>query len=181
MNATSSSGLGNLHGTLPWTRSCFVCGQDNPRGLRLKSRIENGLVMLDYMPRETDLGWKTQIHGGLSATLLDEVMTWVAIISSRKPCVAAEMTVRFKLPVEVGHSLRAEAKPELVKSRIILASSTLTDDEGRVVAAATGKYMAMSGDQFPLCSEDFVTDAHTIPVHRLMDITLLKSSGSGQS
>jgi len=27
---------------LPWTRSCFVCGEQNPIGLNLRFRIEDG-------------------------------------------------------------------------------------------------------------------------------------------
>jgi len=165
-------------GTLPWTKSCFVCGQDNPRGLRLKSRVENGKVMLDYTPRESDLGWKSLVHGGLAATLLDEVMTWTAIIATRNPCVAAEITVRFKRPIAVGRPIRAEAQPVEVKSRMVLASSTLTDDQGRVVASATGKYMPMNKEDISLCSGDFITDAKTIGLDRLMDAQLLRSSGS---
>jgi hypothetical protein len=39
-----------LNGTLPWTKSCFVCGEANRRGLRLRSRVENGVVVLTYRP-----------------------------------------------------------------------------------------------------------------------------------
>ena len=157
-------------GTLPWTKSCFVCGQDNPRGLRLKSKVEHGKVVLDYTPRESDLGWKSAVHGGIAATLLDEVMTWTAIIAVRHPCVAAEMTVRFKRPIAVGRPIRAEARPDEVKSRMVLASATLSDDQGLVVASATGKYMPMNSDLFPMCSEDFVADGKTIRLDQLIDL-----------
>ena len=99
---------GKLHGALPWTRSCFVCGQDNPHGLHLRSRIENGRVMLDYTPREADLGYKHIVHGGIAITLLDEVMTWASIVAARRICVAAELATRLKKPIHVGQTLRVE-------------------------------------------------------------------------
>ena len=98
-----------LSGTLPWTKSCFVCGESNPRGLQLKSRLVDGKVMLDYVTRETDLGWKHAVHGGVVMTLLDEVMTWAAMIASGNPCVAAEVSVRLVAPAECGAALRVES------------------------------------------------------------------------
>ena len=111
---------GKLQGALPWTRSCFVCGQDNPHGLHLRSRIENGRVMLDYTPREADLGYKHIVHGGIAITLLDEVMTWASIVAARRICVAAELATRLKKPIRVGQTLRVEGWVIRQTSRLIL-------------------------------------------------------------
>ena len=58
-----------LQGVLPWTKSCFVCGEQNPRGLHLRSRVEGELVIIDYTPRETDLGYRQIVHGGIAMTM----------------------------------------------------------------------------------------------------------------
>ena len=70
-------------GTLPWTKSCFVCGQENPHGLHLKCRVDDGQVILEYTTQERDLGWRSIVHGGIVMTLMDEVMTWAAILAAR--------------------------------------------------------------------------------------------------
>jgi uncharacterized protein (TIGR00369 family) len=144
-------------GILPWSRSCFVCGEGNPHGLRLKSRLENGAVVLDYTTREADLGWRSLVHGGISMTLLDEVMTWAAIIAARRACVAAELTVRLKAPVRVGQRLRVEGESSGGASRIVKTSARMTDEEGRELATATGKYVPMRSAEASLCADDFVT------------------------
>lgn len=156
-----------LNGTLPWTKSCFVCGERNPHGLRLKSRVEDGRVVLDYTAREADLGYRHIVHGGILATLLDEVMTWASILSIRKVCVAAELTTRLKQPVKVGQRLRVEAWVARKGSRLILVEGRVTGGGGAVVATAEGKYMPMPEDQIELTEKDFVISPDAIHPSRI--------------
>lgn len=147
------------NGTLPWTKSCFVCGEANRRGLRLKSRIENQKVVLDYTTRQTDLGWRSAVHGGLTMTLLDEVMTWAAMIDAGMACVSAEMTTRMKHPVQVDQKLRVEGRVTANRRKVIMTESRMIGEDDTVLATATGKYMQMPGEQFRICEDDFVFDA----------------------
>ena len=105
-------------GTLPWTKSCFVCGEDNRHGLKLKSHVENGIVTINYTPRDCDRGWKHIVHGGITVTLMDEVMTWAAMLEVKSACVAAEINSRLKQPIEVGQPLRIEGSVSSAKSRM---------------------------------------------------------------
>ena len=158
MNAASKK----LQGTLPWTRSCFVCGQDNPHGLHLRSRLEDGRVILEYTPREADLGYKHIVHGGIAITLLDEVMTWASIVAARSVCVAAELTTRLKKPILVGHALRVEGWVTRHTSRLILTEGVLLDSSGQPLLTAEGKYMPMPKDQIELTQKDFVISSESI-------------------
>ena len=151
-----------LQGTLPWTRSCFVCGQDNPHGLHLRSRIEGGRVLLDYTARESDLGYKLIVHGGIAITLLDEVMTWASIIAARRVCVAAELTTRLKKPIRVGQKLRIEGWVTRLTSRLILTEGVLLDADRQTLLTAEGKYMPMPKDQIELTEKDFVISPESI-------------------
>ena len=158
-------------GTLPWTRSCFVCGQENPHGLRLKSRVEGGRVVLDYVTRASDLGWRHLVHGGILATLLDEVMTWVAILETGAPCVAAEITTRLVKPVPEGTSLRCEGEVIRCGRRLILTAGTLLTADGQPAATATGKYVPMPATEgMALCSDDFVLSPDAIDPAQIMRV-----------
>jgi len=156
-------------GTLPWTRSCFVCGQDNPRGLRQKSRIEDDRVVLDYVTRESDLGWRHIVHGGITMTLLDEVMTWAAILTSRCACVAAEMTTRLKAPVAVDRQLRVEGMVTRSRRGLVLTAGRVLDTNGKLLVSATGKYLPMPGDGHALCRDDFVVGPGAVDLHDILD------------
>src|ERR1041385_3913787 len=59
---------------LPHTRSCFVCGEANPAGLRLRFETDGQVVTARFTPRPEHIGFKQVVHGGIVATLLDEIM-----------------------------------------------------------------------------------------------------------
>lgn len=160
----------NLSGILPWTRSCFVCGENNPHGLRLKSRVENGKVVIDYTPREADLGWSHIVHGGITATLQDEVMTWAAILTTRKPCVAAELVTRLRRPIAVGQPIRIEAWTTEKKGRLVTTAASVLDSQGELLASATGKYMPMATGDSRHYEKDFVCPPSALPLRDLMDL-----------
>jgi len=143
-------------GTLPWTRTCFVCGEDNPHGLQGRSRVEGDRVVLTHVTRAADLGYRHLVHGGIAMTLLDEVMTWAAILTLKRACVAAELTVRLRQPILEGQSIRVEGSIFKAKSRLVETEGRIVDDGQIVLATAVGKYVAMPGEGLHLCLKDFV-------------------------
>lgn len=155
-------------GALPWTRSCFVCGEANPRGLKARSRLEDGRVLLDYTTRPEDAGYRHIVHGGLAITLLDEVMTWAAIIATKKVCVAAELISRLKAPIQVGQPVRVEGWITRASSRLCLTESHMLDAQGRELVTATGKYLPMPADQIHLTEKDFVAAPGTLSARDLL-------------
>ncbi len=160
--------MNDLAGNLPWTKSCFVCGEDNPHGLHLRTRLEKDRAVLDYTTREADAGYKHVTHGGIGMTLLDEVMTWAAIAGMKKVCVAVEITVRLKQPIEVGQKIRVEGWAAKTTSRLCLTEAEILDEDGEVLMSAEGKYMPMSGDKAALCEKDFVIGPDTIDPSELL-------------
>jgi uncharacterized protein (TIGR00369 family) len=156
-------------GTLPWTKGCFVCGQDNPRGLKLRSRLADGDVVLDYTTVESDLGWADIIHGGLAATLLDEVMTWSAMLAARGPCVTAEWTVRLVAPIRVGQKLICRSSVPASGKRLIKTAGTIIDETGEMLASATGKYLRMPGEDTEKLRQDFVVGDDCIEPGEIFD------------
>ncbi|MBP7831232.1 MAG: PaaI family thioesterase [Kiritimatiellae bacterium] len=149
-------------GWLPWTKSCFVCGEENPHGLRRRSRLERGRVILDYTTRREDVGYRHIVHGGIAATLLDEVMTWAAIVATRKVCVAAELTTRLKAPIGVGQKVRVEGWVTRASSRLCLAEGVVRGEDGQELLTASGKYMPMPAGMASLSEKDFVHSPDTL-------------------
>ena len=143
-------------GPLPRTRSCFVCGVENPHGLGAQPRVEDGRVVVDYMPREADCGYRGVVHGGLAMTLLDEVMTWAAILTARRMCVAGELTVRLLRPMEAGVTYRVEGRADEARGRLVFAAGSVLDPSGAEMARAAGKYMPMKPALSEKCAKDFL-------------------------
>lgn len=117
---------------------CIVCGKANPIGLRQRFVVEEDEYVTYFTPRKEHQGYKGIVHGGITSTLLDEVMARYAM---DKGCysVTAELTVRFKKPAVIGRRLRFAAKIDSSNGRSVTTSATATDDDGIVIATATGR------------------------------------------
>ncbi|MEO0079021.1 MAG: PaaI family thioesterase, partial [candidate division WOR-3 bacterium] len=119
---------------------CFACGQANPEGMRLTIRRVDGGVQMDYVVPDKFCGWKGVVHGGIIATMLDELAAW-ACTEAGSNAVTAELSVRFRHPVSTGQKLRGFGRVVEEHGRLLLAESRLTDEQGTVLANARAKMM----------------------------------------
>ncbi len=145
---------------LPHTHSCFVCGESNPHGLRQRFETDGRLVQARFTPRPEHAGFQGVVHGGILATLLDEIMVWACAVQAKKFGFCAEMTVRFQHPARPGEELLAEAElAENRRGRVFEAKAELRNAAGQVVASATGKYMPIREADLAELQRDMVGDA----------------------
>jgi uncharacterized protein (TIGR00369 family) len=121
---------------------CFACGTENESGLRLKFNYsEDGRgAETRFVPDACYQGWKDLVHGGILMTLLDETMAKAAVRSG-KNIVTAEMTTKFKHPARVGATLTCSARVEEIRKRVVYARASIRDEDGSLLAEATGKLM----------------------------------------
>lgn len=156
---------------LPWSRSCFVCGADNPQGLRARSFRVGEAVELPFRVRPEFSGWTGVTHGGLIATVLDEVMTWAAILASEQPCFAAEFSVRLQRPLPPHTECVASATCDGIRRGIVTTAAELRDHHGTVYARGTGRYMAVPADRARHLRSDFVSTPECLDVLRFFHLT----------
>ncbi|MDW7980417.1 MAG: PaaI family thioesterase [Verrucomicrobiales bacterium] len=149
--------------TLPHTRSCFVCGEANPAGLKLRFQTDGRVVEGRFVPQAAHVGFKGVVHGGIIATVLDEVMVWACAVATRQFAVCAELTVRFLKPVRPGEELVVTG--ELVvnrKGRIFEAKASARSAAGTTVAEATGKYLPIKPDELREFASDLIGDTSSL-------------------
>lgn len=119
---------------------CFVCGKKNPSGLKIEFKenpqskeIEAEVIFPNHLQ-----GWQNTVHGGLLATVLDEIMIKAAAAANIK-CVTAEINVKYKKPAFTGTTYQVHGKILEARGRIITAESRISDASGQIYAQATGK------------------------------------------
>jgi uncharacterized protein (TIGR00369 family) len=145
--------------TLPHTRCCFVCGESNPAGLKLRFETDGQIVQTRFVPRADYVGFRQVVHGGIIATLLDEVMVWACAVRTKRFAFCAELQVRYMHPVQPGAELLASG--ELVNNRrdkIFEAKAALQNQAGLILASATGKYWPIKSADVKEMVTDFVGD-----------------------
>ncbi len=110
---------------------CFGCGLDNPTGLRLDFLLaDDGTVVCMAQIPDTFEGPRGYVHGGIIATLLDEIMS-KAVRSHKIVGMTRHMEVDYKRPVPScapirleGRVLRSEGRKHWVEATIINAHGT---------------------------------------------------------
>jgi len=131
----------------PSSKMCFVCGRENPIGLRMRFYADGeGCVHADYVPREEHQGFPGVMHGGLVTTMLDEIIGRTAIASDMW-CMTAKLEIRFKKPVPIGAPLKL--KGEIVKksNRMLEGRGEIRLEDGTLAVEAIGTYLRIPDAQ----------------------------------
>jgi uncharacterized protein (TIGR00369 family) len=124
---------------------CFVCGDLNESGLKAKFFYGDGRAVCEVTADERFEGYRGLFHGGIIATLLDEVMV-KAILATDRYAVTAEMTVRYRAPVQIGDQLKFVGRVVRQKGRVYLTEGEAIVGTDQIVATATGKYVEARPD-----------------------------------
>jgi uncharacterized protein (TIGR00369 family) len=132
-----------MENEIVYYKHCFVCGADNPIGLKLRFFSDGKIARTRYRPNADHEGYKGITHGGILATILDEVMIKAALAQGIY-CVTAQLDVRFKTPAPVAVELLFEGEITQQKGRAIKTRGVVTDQAGTLYASATGTYMTVS-------------------------------------
>jgi len=122
---------------------CFVCGPDNPLGLRLAFHMDGDVCRVRFSPGPFHCGYDNLVHGGIIYSVLDDVMAnWLFLQGQRAHTARCE--VRYREPVELGDALLAEGRMVRRKGRLALMSATARRaSDNTVVAEAEGTFMVV--------------------------------------
>jgi uncharacterized protein (TIGR00369 family) len=119
---------------------CFACGRHNPNGLHMNvTRADEGVHALIRMPAWVQ-SYADIVHGGIIATILDEMAVWAAFHHGYT-CVTAELLVRIKKSMDINGTYSARARVVSTKHKLVTAESSILDQDKQVVACATAKLM----------------------------------------
>ncbi|MEP7358001.1 MAG: PaaI family thioesterase [Anaerolineales bacterium] len=117
---------------------CFVCGLENPFGLKLVF-YETGPdeVRATYTPPEHFQGFPGVLHGGIVASLLDEAGGRVVMIGDHKRfMMTAKLEIRYRQPTPLGQPLTVVGKLLKMRGRLATAHSEIRLADGSVTAEA---------------------------------------------
>lgn len=124
---------------LPRFPGCFVCGPDNPHGLNLPFYGLSKGVTASWTPEQRHIGYAHTIHGGILSAVLDEAVIWAAYHQTGRFAVTAELAVRYRRPVTVGHGLHVHASVIDSAKRLWTAESEIVSASGKVLVSASAR------------------------------------------
>jgi len=122
---------------------CFACGTDNPVGLHLEpAEMDGEEAVATFEPLAHHGGAGETLHGGLAATVLDEIMVWAGILSEKVLTVTGTMEMRFLRPITVTDEVEARGRVVERRGRRLRCSAVLGVD-GQPAVTAKGLYLVV--------------------------------------
>lgn len=124
-------------------RYCFVCGPDNPVGLKTNLEVDRDSQSARCtlaVPAEYQ-GWQGMVHGGIISALLDEVSAYAGMTVAAT-VVTGELTTRFRKSVPVEQEITVSAQVIKQVRRVVMVEATLVM-QGEVLASSEAKMMVV--------------------------------------
>jgi acyl-coenzyme A thioesterase PaaI-like protein len=124
----------------PNSRMCFICGVENPIGLKLKIyQASPGVIETTYTAPEHFQGYPGVLHGGIVASILDEISGRALMGDASAPrfMYTGKLQVRYRRNVPIGKPLRIVGKA--IKSKVKSAEgwAGIYDQDGNLLAEAS--------------------------------------------
>ena len=128
---------------------CFGCGGGNARGMKLAFEFDepSQRVMGRFRLGPEYQGATGFIHGGIIATVLDEVMSKVNRFSNLR-AVTAGLTVEYLRPVRVDEELRVEGFATRRDGRELYHEGEIRNTAGVVLARGRGRFVIIDPERY---------------------------------
>ncbi len=126
---------------------CFGCSQGNPCGLRMQFAEEPDGVTCRWKPDSRFQGFSNVLHGGIQATLMDELASWVVFVKLKTAGVTTRMETTFHRPVFISAGeLSLKGAVQKVARNIVTIRVELKDGGGRLCAESAVSYFLYPPD-----------------------------------
>jgi acyl-coenzyme A thioesterase PaaI-like protein len=129
---------------------CFGCGKDNPQGLHIEYVYEpDGSTGTTLRLSWLHSGEQAMVHGGIQATILDEVLGRAAqrevtkIAGEGHTIVTANFELRYRAPCPTDQEFTARAHVDRVDWPSVFVVGQLTDPDGLVLTEAKARWRVL--------------------------------------
>jgi len=125
------------------SRSCFVCGVENPVGLHLNFYMTApGEVSASFTAPKEYQSYPGILHGGIIAAILDETAGRV-FLQGNPPrfMFTAKLEIRYRKNVPIGQPLKIIGRAGKNKARMAESWAGIYGSDGTLLAEANALYV----------------------------------------
>lgn len=144
---------------------CFACSPHNKEGLQLEFYETDDRVESEWKPLQKFEGYPGVVHGGIQATLLDEIGAWTMYIKAKCTGVTSRMQTKYHKPLEsTQEKILLRGKLMDIQRNLCYIDAEILNEKGECCAEASLIYFAMPHDKavehgfYPARYEDFFED-----------------------
>ena len=120
--------------------NCFGCAPGNPEGLHMEFFLDGEEVVSFWNPRTNHQGYHNVLHGGIQATMLDEIASWAIYALLDTGGFTSELHITYvKKTATNGGPVELRAKVAQHEKKRAVIECTLSQD-GEIRSTATAVY-----------------------------------------
>ena len=128
--------------------NCFGCSPTNHQGLRMKFFEDGDEIVCTWNPDHHFQGFKDILHGGIQATMMDEIASWVIMVKLDTAGVTFRLSTRYRKPVRLSAgAITLRAKLLQHQRRIATIEVWLLDGDGNRCSEGTMEYFIFDRDK----------------------------------
>ncbi len=101
--------------------NCFGCSPDNPLGLHLSFVEDGDYIVCQWNPDPNFQGYFKILHGGIQATLMDEIASWTVYVKVKTSGFTSKAEFRYLKPVGIDKG------PLTLRSKLTAMRRNLAD------------------------------------------------------
>lgn len=90
--------------------NCFACCPENPYGLKMEFYEDGDDVVCIWDSRDNYQGWLKTLHGGIQATLMDELGGWIVNRKLQTAGMTTHLDMKYRRPVPTGEGVCIEIR-----------------------------------------------------------------------
>lgn len=122
--------------------NCFGCSPHNEKGLKLKFKETEEWITAEWTPREDFQGYYNVLHGGIQATILDEIACWAVNVQAKSAGVTIDLNIKYRNTVFVNAGpIKIRAKVISKNRRLVKVHAELETLDGKIGSEAEITYM----------------------------------------
>ncbi|MBN1216821.1 MAG: PaaI family thioesterase [Candidatus Lokiarchaeota archaeon] len=128
-----------------WLGNCFACSSNNHRGLNMKLFHDAEEISSYLKLHEIFCGFEGIAHGGIIATILDEIGAWTIFAVLKKVTVTQEIHIKFLKPVYINQLLKAEGRI-ISEYDSVITFSVIKVKNDDILAESENKWLLVSAE-----------------------------------
>ncbi len=125
---------------------CFVCGENNPYGLKVKAYREKGKIRAYFKSTEVHKGFGRLTHGGAIAGVMDEVLSFIPFLRGDGVYLTVELKIKFIRGLPRGKEVIIEAEEKKRRKNCMIVEGEMKGKRGELYAVARAKYKRISDE-----------------------------------
>lgn len=156
MSQSKSEQPANVYHQQPSARWCFVCGVENPFGLKIRFFNESFQQVVARITLSDEYqSYPGIVHGGILATILDETMGRAILAEGDQPrtitdarfMFTAKMETRYRQPVPLNQEFTVRARVDNDRGKLAQVSGEVVLADGSVAVEASATLVNIPQDQ----------------------------------